>query len=93
MIVSKQTAERCPDRVASRPTRGRAWLAVLMLGFLLSASPAAAEEYEPANAGQPVRVAGYLLHPVGVIFDFLVLRPAYWVGSHEPFRSFFGRQD
>ena len=81
MIVSKQTAERCPDRVASRPTRGRAWLAVLMLGFLLSASPAAAEEYEPANAGQPVRVAGYLLHPVGVIFDFLVLRPAYWVGS------------
>ena len=95
MIDSKQTLEKGADRLPGRPSRSRAWFAALLMGFLLGAptTPASAEEYEPANAGQPLRVVGYVLHPVGVIFDFLVLRPAYWIGSHEPFRTFFGRQD
>jgi hypothetical protein len=59
----------------------------------LSASTTQADEYEPSNAGNPLRIAAYALHPVGVIYDYLLLRPAFWVGSHEPFRTLFGRTD
>jgi hypothetical protein len=68
--------------------------ALLLAGLLATAAgAAAAEEYEPSNAGHPLRIAAYALHPVGVIYDYLLLRPAFWVGSHEPFRTLFGRTD
>ncbi len=51
------------------------------------------ETYEPDRAGHPLRVVAYALHPVGVILDYAILRPAYWLGSHEPLRTLFGRQD
>ena len=62
---------------------------------LATAGPAWAteEEYDASDAGNPVRISAYVLHPVGVIYDYLILRPAWWVGSHEPFRTFFGRTD
>lgn len=62
---------------------------------LAGTSPALAaeDEYDAADAGNPVRITAYVLHPVGVIYDYLILRPAWWVGSHEPFRTFFGRTD
>ena len=50
-------------------------------------------EYDPQRAGHPLRMVAYVLHPVGVIVDVLVLRPAYWIGSHEPLRTLFGRED
>jgi hypothetical protein len=62
----------------------------MMLGL---AAPAMAEsEYDPSNAGNPVRITAYVLHPIGVVYDYLLLRPAWWVGSHEPFRTMFGRE-
>jgi hypothetical protein len=46
--------------------------------------------YEPERAGHPLRVVAYVLHPVGVILDYLIFRPAWWLGSHEPLRTLFG---
>ena len=68
------------------------WLASLVLAIGLTTA-VHAEEYEPSNAGQPLRVAAYVIHPVGVIYDYLILRPAFWIGSQEPFRTLFGRSD
>jgi len=66
-------------------------LAVFLIGI---AGPAAAtEEYDPEYAGHPVRIAAYVLHPIGVLVDYLILRPAFWVGSQEPFATIFGRDD
>jgi len=48
--------------------------------------------YEPDRAGHPVRMIAYVLHPVGVILDYVIFRPAYWIGSHEPLRTLFGRE-
>lgn len=80
--------------VSGRP-RARRWLTGVLLVMLLSgpASLVAAEEYEPDNAGNPLRIVAYVVYPVGVVFDYLILRPAYWVGSHEPFRTIFGRSE
>jgi hypothetical protein len=60
--------------------------------LLLSALPAAADEYDPRRAGHPLRILAYVLHPVGVAFDYLVFRPAHWVGHHEPLRTIFGHR-
>ena len=65
----------------------------LALGLLALATPAAADEYDPRYSGHPLRIAAYVLHPFGVLVDYLVLRPAHWVGSKEPFRTIFGHDD
>jgi len=64
--------------------------AVLLVGGAL---PAAADEYDPKRAGHPLRIVAYVLHPVGVLIDFVLLRPAHWIGSHEPLRTIFGHEE
>jgi hypothetical protein len=65
----------------------------LVLGLLAAAGPAAADEYDPQYAGHPLRILAYVVHPVGVIFDYLLFRPAHWIGSHEPLKTIFGHSD
>ena len=59
---------------------------------VLAGSPAAADEYEPRRAGHPLRVIAYVLHPVGVVLDYAIFRPAHWMGHHEPFATLFGHE-
>ena len=73
-------------------TRRTAAVALALLGFALAA-PAAADDHDPLYAGHPLRIVAYVLHPVGVIIDFLILRPAHWVGNHEPFSTLFGHDE
>ena len=54
-------------------------------------APSVMASYEPERAGHPLRMIAYALHPVGVILDYVVFRPAYWIGSHEPLRTLIGR--
>lgn len=78
-----------------RPAAASA-LAAALLGFALAVSPAparAADMYDSKESGHPLRIVAYVVHPVGVALDYLIMRPAYWVGSHEPFRTLFGRTD
>jgi hypothetical protein len=58
-----------------------------------SKKPCVWDDYDPKQAGHPLRIAAYLLHPVGVVIDRLIFRPAWWIGSHEPFHTLFGRTD
>jgi len=54
-------------------------------------APSRMASYEPLRAGHPLRVVAYVLHPVGVILDYAIFRPFYWIGSHEPLRTLFGQ--
>jgi len=85
------------NRSLRPPRRRRAcWLLCLLVLGLVSASvPARAttEEYDPKMAGNPVRIAAYIMHPFGVLIDYAIMRPAWWIGSHEPWRTIFGRTD
>jgi len=63
--------------------------AVACLGL---AAPAGADDYDPQYAGHPLRILAYVVHPVGVAIDYLILRPAHWVGTREPFRTIFGHK-
>jgi hypothetical protein len=60
------------------------------LALALTAAPARADEHDPQRAGHPLRILAYAVHPVGVIVDTLIFRPAHWVVHREPFRTLFG---
>jgi hypothetical protein len=55
--------------------------------------PVRADDYDEKSAGHPLRIIAYVLHPVGVALDYLLLRPAHWLGSHEPLKTIFGHED
>ncbi len=91
LTANELPSGRRSGRVFGRAGRFAGWLAVAAL--LLASAPAAAEKYDESNAGHPLRMLAYAVHPVGVVYDYLLLRPAYWIGSHQPFRKLFGRTD
>lgn len=74
---------------AGRGGKLAACLAVIAL-LLLAAPVARADDHDPRRSGHPLRVVAYVLHPVGVIIDTLVFRPAHWVVNHEPLKTLFG---
>jgi hypothetical protein len=39
-----------------------------------------------------VRIIAYVVHPVGVILDLAIFRPAHWVGSLPGMRKLFGHE-
>ena len=51
------------------------------------------DPYDPTKSAHPVRIAAYVLHPVGVLLDYTIVRPAVWVARQEPFRTIFGYGD
>lgn len=70
----------------------RRWIAAIAAGLLLTPALAWADEYDPQRAGHPVRILAYVVHPVGVILDLLVFRPAHWLGSRPGLDEFFGHE-
>ena len=77
--------------VVARLRRVRKPLAIAFLAVAIG-SAARADEYDPKDAGNPVRIVAYVLHPLGVAFDYLLMRPARWVVNREPFRTIFGNE-
>ena len=70
---------------------GRGLAAAALLACLVAvAGPAAADEYDAHRAGHPLRLAGYILHPVGVALDYLIFRPAHFLVSQPVLSTIFG---
>ena len=65
---------------------------LLAMAAVAAASGARADEYDPQRAGHPVRVIAYVVHPVGVVLDLLIFRPAHWIGSLPGLDEFFGHE-
>jgi len=75
----------------------RVILLAVTLPILLVGIPAFAndtdDDYDPNETGHPLRIAAYVLHPVGVILDTLIFRPMHWLGTHEPIKTLVGNTD
>jgi hypothetical protein len=76
-----------------RRTRKSLAAAALASSLLFAAAPALADDYDSEGSGHPLRIAAYLAHPVGVIIDTLIFRPAHWIVHFEPFKTLFGHED
>ena len=61
--------------------------------FTVAAVDAEADRYDPKKAGNPIRISAYILHPVGVLLDYGLMRPCFWVVQREPFSTIFGYQN
>jgi len=86
-------ASVAPERLAARRGRDAAGAALLAALLLATApAPARADVHDPERAAHPVRIVAYVLHPVGVVLDYLIVRPAHWVVEREPFRTLFGHE-
>ncbi len=75
--------------------RTRKGLLIALLAAALGAAPvpAAADEHDSQTSGHPIRVVAYVLHPVGVLIDTLIFRPAHWLVNREPWKTLFGHSD
>lgn len=68
-------------------------LVALAMLAIASATPSRADDYDEKSSGHPLRIIAYVLHPVGVAIDYLLLRPAHWLGNREPIKTIFGHED
>ena len=74
--------------------RAKRWLSAMLCAVaMLTASPVLADEYDEDSAGHPLRLIAYVLYPVGVAIDYLIMRPAHWLVSQEPMKTVFGHKD
>jgi hypothetical protein len=72
----------------------RAVAGVVLTAALATGAPrAGADPHDPEQSANPVRIVAYALHPVGVILDYLIVRPAHWLVEREPFRTLFGHEE
>ncbi len=62
-------------------------LLALMVPTLASAS-----RYRSHRAGNPIRIVAYVLHPVGVILETLIFKPAWSLAQYEPLRTLVGME-
>jgi len=76
-----------------RKTRKVLVAMALATSLLFAAGPALADDHNPEDAGHPLRIAGYVLHPIGVLLDTLIFRPAHWIAHLGPLEALFGHKD
>ncbi len=50
------------------------------------------QPYEATEAGHPLKIVYYITYPIGFLVNTLILKPAYWLGKHEPFKTVFGTE-
>lgn len=67
------------------------WLSLAAL--LVSASPAISHEVEPEDAAHPIRVAAYVLYPVGYVLYQVVVRPLHGIVSQPGIQELFGHKE
>jgi len=96
--VKRSSKTQVMTHAGSAPIQGRVrrvLSAVFLALVLLTTIPATAiaDEYDEDSAGHPLRIVAYVLHPVGVAIDYLILRPAHWLVSTEPMKTVFGHED
>jgi hypothetical protein len=65
----------------------------LASALILSAGAASADDHRSDRTGHPLAILGALLHPVGVVLDYVIFRPAHWLAHHEPVKTLTGHED
>ncbi len=92
--MSRSVTRQFPCRRLAR----RLMMLACLLPLLLSGVPAfgsdgSKNDYDPTEAGHPLRAVAYVLHPIGVVLDTLIFRPAHWLASKKPLKGLVGNTD
>jgi len=66
-------------------------LVLLSAAFLaLVAGSASAHEYDRNDSDHPLRIVSYVVHPIGVFFEYTVTRPVHWLAHQRGFSYVMG---
>jgi outer membrane protein OmpA-like peptidoglycan-associated protein len=60
--------------------------------LILTAGNAGAHEYDRDDSDHPLRYVAYVLHPVGVAIEYVVLRPIHWFASRPVVHKIVGHE-
>lgn len=63
------------------------------LAIAFSAAPSVADDHRSERAGHPLKIIAVVLHPVGVILDYAIFRPAHWLANREPVKTLTGHEE
>lgn len=69
-----------------------ALLALTCLLMVAAVMPVHADRYRRAQNDHPLRLVGYVLFPVGLAVEYVVMRPIHWVVSQPNLDILFGHQ-
>jgi hypothetical protein len=61
--------------------------------LILSAAAASADDHRSDRSGHPLAIIGTVLHPIGVVLDYVIFRPAHWLAHHEPVKTLTGHEE
>lgn len=68
-------------------------LMILMIALLLAlGSTAMAHRYQRSEDGNPLRLIGYIMHPIGVALEFAIFRPMHELASQPNWDIWLGHQ-
>lgn len=70
-------------------------IAAGLAALALASAPgnARADAYDREEAGHPLRILAYALHPIGVLLDYGIMRPCHWLGHQPGLKVLFGHED
>ncbi|MDJ0786325.1 MAG: hypothetical protein QNK05_05925 [Myxococcota bacterium] len=81
-------------RSHARSLRRLLGMVFLAAGLVFAAPAVAHEDHRSNEAGHPLRIIAYALHPIGVVIDTVVFKPAHWlVHRAEWLEVLFGHED
>jgi flagellar motor protein MotB len=68
-------------------------LVLVSAAFLsLVAGSASAHEYDRNDSEHPLRIFSYVVHPIGVFFEYTVTRPVHWLAHQRGFSYVMGHE-
>jgi hypothetical protein len=72
----------------------RKLLLIILAVFILSicTSLALGRDYKRGKDDNPVRVAAYVVHPIGMALDYAIMRPIHWVVKQTDLNKVFGSE-
>ena len=65
---------------------------LLTAALVLMAAPSFADRYHRGTDDDPFKLVGYVLHPIGIIGEYLVMRPIHWFVSQGDNDILFGHK-
>jgi len=68
-------------------------IGLLLVAFLALGMTSQAADYRRGTDDNPVLIASYVAHPIGMAAEYLIARPAHWITKQIHLNKLFGTKN